>query len=201
MIYVSHRVNDICSLKNTPVEYGIEIDIRDYEYELILSHDPFIGREDFHHILRLETFLKYYKHKFIILNIKNEGIEYRVLEILKKYHIDNYFFLDCSFPMINKLSQNNENNIAMRLSEYETIETVLNMKNKVKWVWVDCFTKFPLNKDQFDLLKQNGFNICIVSPELQGQLNKLYEYKEYITTNNIIPDMICTKLDNINKWK
>ena len=38
-------------------------------------------------------------------------------------------------------------NIAIRFSEFEGLDTILNMKGKVKWVWVDCFTKNPLTKE------------------------------------------------------
>ena len=43
--------------------------------------------------------------------------------------------------MIYKLASQGEQNFAIRFSEFEDINTVLNMKNLVKWVWIDCFTK------------------------------------------------------------
>lgn len=193
-MFISHRINTIEELKDTPIKYGIEIDIRDSKNDLILVHDPFSTGE------KLDDFLSLYKHSFIILNIKSERIEYRVMKLLEKYSIKDYFFLDSSFPMIYKLSLEGESNIAIRFSEFESIESVLIMKDKVKWVWVDCFTKLPLNVSNYKLLKDNNFNICIVSPELQSQQDKIYEYKEYMIINGIIPDMICTKIYNIEKW-
>ena len=73
--------------------------------------------------------------------------------LLKKYNIKNYFFLDSSFPMINLLSSSGEKKIALRFSEYEGVDTIVNMKNKVNWVWVDCFTEFPLNDKIYQILK------------------------------------------------
>jgi NDP-sugar pyrophosphorylase family protein len=195
MLYIAHRINTVNELKEIPYKYGIELDLRDnLDANIHLSHDPFIQGELF------EDFLKVYNHSFIILNIKSERIEYRIIDILKKYKITNYFFLDSSFPMIKKLSSEGENNIAIRLSEYEGIDTVLNMKGLVKWVWVDCFNKLPLDYDTFRILKKNGFNICIVSPELQSQPEKIEVYKKQLYENNIQVDMICTKIYNIPKW-
>jgi len=194
MEYIAHRINTIKELKQIPKVYGVELDLRDFGDRLVLQHDPFKDGEDF------EEYLKHYKHGTMILNIKSERIEHRVLELIKKYKIEKYFFLDSSFPMIYLLSKDNEKNIALRFSEFEGIDTILNMKNKVKWVWVDCFSKLPITKENYKLLKESGFKFCLVSPELQGQNEKIEEYKIYLETENIIFDAICTKVYNIEKW-
>ena len=186
--FCCHRINTIKELKEISIEYGIEIDLRDnVNGEIHLAHDPFILGELF------EEYLKHYHHSFIILNIKSERIEWKVLEILKKYNIKNYFFLDSSFPMIHQMISKGENNIVLRFSEFEGIDTIRNMKNKVKWVWVDCFTKNPLNYDIYKELKQMNYKLCFVSPELQSQSEKINIYKNYFQENDIILDMICTK--------
>ena len=195
MEYIAHRINTVEELKQIPYEYGVELDLRDYGDRLILQHDPFKDGEDF------EEYLKHYNHGTMILNIKSERIEHKVLELIKKYDVKKYFFLDSSFPMIYLLSNNNEKNIALRFSEFEGIDTILNMKNKVEWIWVDCFSKLPITNENYMLLKANGFKFCLVSPELQGQSEKLEEYKEYLNCNNIVFDAICTKNYNIDTWK
>jgi len=194
MEYIAHRINTIDELKNIPKEFGVELDLRDHEDRLILQHDPFKDGEDF------EEYLKHYNHGTMILNIKSERIEYQVLKLLKKYNIKKYFFLDSSFPMIFLLSKEGEKNIALRFSECEGIDTILNMQGKVKWIWVDCFTKLPIDKENYNLLKKRGFKFCLVSPELQGQQEKLIEYKQHLEDENIIFDAICTKVYNINQW-
>ena len=88
MEFIAHRVNTIEELKKVPKEYGVELDLRDFGERLILQHDPFMDGEDF------EKYLKYYNHGTMILNIKSERIEHKVLELIKKYNIQNYFFLD-----------------------------------------------------------------------------------------------------------
>lgn len=194
MEFIAHRVNTIEELKQIPKEYGVELDLRDYGNRLILAHDPFVDGEDF------EEYLKYYNHGTMILNIKSERIEDKVLELLEKYNIKKYFFLDSSFPMIYLLSKNGEKNIALRFSEFEGIDTILNMKGKVAWIWVDCFSKLPINKDNFKVLKDSGFKLCLVSPELQGQDDKIEIYNEFLEENSICFDAICTKVYNIHRW-
>jgi hypothetical protein len=194
MEYIAHRINTIEELKQIPKEYGVELDLRDFRDGLILQHDPFKDGEDF------EEYLKHYNHGTMILNIKSERIEHKVLELIQKYNIKKYFFLDSSFPMIYLLSKSGEKNIALRFSEFEGIDTILNMVGKVEWIWVDCFSKLPITYENYKLLKNNGFKFCLVSPELQGQNEKLESYKQYLQDEGIVFDAICTKVYNIEKW-
>ena len=97
MILISHRANTISQLINLNKEYGVEIDIRDDGKNLIIVHDPFKKG------IKLSTYLKNFNHAFIIANIKSERIEEEVAKIFKKFKINNYFFLDSSFPQIINL--------------------------------------------------------------------------------------------------
>ena len=194
MEFIAHRINTIEELQQTPKEYGVEVDLRDYKERLILQHDPFKNGEDF------EEFLKHYNHGTMILNIKSEGIEHKVIEYIHQYNIKKYFFLDSSFPMIYLLSKNNEKNIALRFSEYEAMDTILAMAGKVKWVWVDCFSRLPITSEKYALLKKNGFQLCLVSPELQRQDEKLELYRQDLHEKGIVFDAICTKIYNIKRW-
>ena len=189
-----HRVNTTKELIKVPTEYGVEVDVRDHKDNLILQHDPFKDGELF------ESYLQLYNHGILIINIKSERIEYAVLELLKKYHIQNYFFLDSSFPMIHSLITQGEKNIAIRYSEYESIETVVNMKNMVSWVWVDCFTHLPLNNEIYKRLKETKLKLCLVSPDLLGRGDDISKYREYLGKNNMRFDAVCTKVYNVNKW-
>ena len=196
MEFISHRVNTLKDLKNTPVEFGVELDLRDNIDGIIyINHDPFVLGENF------EDYLRDYHHGTMILNIKSERIEYKVLDLLKKYHIEKYFFLDSSFPMIKALTDQGESNIALRYSEYEGIDTIKLMSRRAKWVWVDCFNSFPLEEDTYLKLKNMGYKLCFVSPELQGQPERIEEYADNIKKRNINFDAICTKIYNIDTWK
>lgn len=195
MELISHRLNKKEDLAQLPEKYGVEIDLRDEKGELILSHDPFTEGELF------ESYLQNYKHGTMILNIKSERIEHRVLELIQKYQIKSYFFLDSSFPMIHLLSNAGEQNIALRFSEFEGMDTLRAMAGKVKWVWVDCFTVFPLNKSIYDEMKALGYKLCMVSPELQGREEEILKYRAFCIEENIHFDAICTKEKNFVKWE
>jgi len=195
MEYIAHRINTIEELEHLPIEFGVELDLRDKGDRLILQHDPFKDGEDF------EEYLKLYNHGTMILNIKSERIEFRALELLKKSKVKNYFFLDSSFPMVYMLSKTGEKNIALRLSEYEGLDTILNMENKIKWVWLDCFSKLSIDVETYMILKKRGFKLCLVSPELQSQPEKIEEYRYYLSEKNIVMDAICTKFKNIKLWE
>lgn len=195
MEFIAHRVNTIQELDSISPQYGVELDLRDsLTGRIYIQHNPFEPGEDF------EEYLRHYKHGTMILNVKSERIELKIQELLRKYHIEKYFFLDSSFPMIKLLSDQGEKKIALRFSEYEGLDLLLAMQGKAEWVWVDCFSKLPLDSNAYEQIKKMGYKICIVSPELQGQPEKITEYKAQFKKYNIYPDAICTKVSNISKW-
>lgn len=195
MEYIAHRINTVEELKKLPVEYGVELDLRDnLGGEVYIQHNPFEKGENFEHYLDL------YRHGTMILNIKSERIEFEVLKLLERYQIKSYFFLDSSFPMIYLLNKSGEQNIAIRVSEFEGMDTARNMSGLVKWIWLDCFTKFPIGKEEFIELKKLGYQICLVSPELQGRDEDIEIYKKIIEDNRMEFDAICTKTHTITRW-
>lgn len=194
-LFIHHRINTISDLQNVPIDCGIEFDVRDSAGEIIVTHDPFTTGPKF------EDFIKEFKHKFMVVNIKSERIEEPIIKLLKDHDIENYFLLDCGFPMIYGLSNMGHDKLSLRFSEFEGLYTIKKMAGKVKWVWVDCFTKFILDRETSVELKQMGYKICIVGPDLQSQPEKIEEYRDYMKFNNIIFDAICTKGYNSQRWK
>ena len=189
MQIIAHRKNTIAELSQTPSQFGIEVDIRSWGEGLTTHHDPFVKGEDF------SEWLKHYQHSLLILNVKEEGLEARLIELMKKHGIENYFFLDQSFPFLVKWAKLGEKRLAVRVSEYESIDTALSLKDKVNWIWVDCFTRFPLNANTAKQLKEANFKICLVSPELQGRNAELEipALQKLLKAENITPDAVCTK--------
>jgi len=194
MKIIKHRVNKSSELIMVPQDYGVEIDLRSEGNEIILSHDPFLPGELF------EDWIKNYKHNHIILNVKEEGLEIRILNILAKNNIDNFFFLDQSFPFLINLSKKLQKKTALRFSEYESFETIKLSKGKANWVWVDYFSKFPLSVNQSKLIHTaHNQKICIVSPELQGHTDKTFltEFANMIRTKGYLIDAVCTKFPEL----
>lgn len=195
MEFISHRINKSEELMKLPEKYGVELDLRDMGDDIVISHDPYIGGE------RFEDYLKHYHHGTMILNIKSERIEHRVLDMIKKADVKSYFLLDASFPMIYLLSKNGESNIALRFSEFEGMDTIRNMAGRVSWVWVDCFNQFPLEYKEYEEMKSLGYKLCLVSPELQGRDADIEAYKSICEARDIVFDAICTKTHNIVRWE
>ena len=185
MLYIAHRINTVAQLRKVPAHYGIEVDLRDRGRRLILQHDPFADGEDF------ERLLAEYRHRLIILNVKSERIEPHVLELLKRYRVQDYFFLDCSFPMIRWLVSQGERKIAVRFSDFEPADMALALAGQIEWLWADCFTRMPFDPASYGRLR-TAFKICAVSPELQGRPYE--QINSYCAQLGPYPvDAVCTK--------
>jgi hypothetical protein len=193
MKIISHRRNTLEELAATPRKYGVEVDIRSYGQMLVVHHDPFVEGVLF------EKWLSAYSHDLLILNVKEEGLETQLIKVMESFQIVNFFFLDQSFPFLIKHSKQGERRCAVRVSEFESIRTALTLAGMVDWVWVDCFSNFPLSHDDANLLKEAGFKICIVSPELQGRDANLeiVRLAELLKERSISVDAVCTKRPDI----
>lgn len=193
MKLISHRRNTVSELLATDSKYGIEVDIRSKGDRLIIHHDPFVAGESF------DEWIDAYRHGTLILNVKEEGLEARLIALMQSKGIADYFFLDQSFPFLVKWSKAGEHRCAVRVSEFESIETALTLAGKVDWVWVDCFTRFPLTEHDARSLKDAGFKLCLVSPELQGRdANvEIPHLVSLLKERNIAADAVCTKHTNL----
>lgn len=193
MEIIAHRINTINQLKKLNNNFGVEIDIRTKGDQLVIGHDPFSTYENF------DEWLKYYIHQTLILNVKEEGLEEFLIKKMYFAGINNFFILDQGFPYLIKTLNKGEKRCSVRLSEYESINTVLSLKGKIDWVWIDFFSKFPINYAQYEILKNNKFKLCFVSPELQGYSDEVcIDLKDYIKQNNMQFDAVCTK--KLNFW-
>ena len=196
--FISHRIN---SLSDYPAKdfKGIEFDIRDSNGLILVTHDAFSSGMDLESFVirlpKLDEFL-------YIVNVKSEGIEEKAREILERNEIKNFFFLDSSFPTIVRMSNDGEKRFAIRSSEYESIQTAIEMYGKVDWLWVDCFTKFV--PEHVMIAKGIGYNICLVSPELHKHsdyISRIHTMCEQIKKYHLVIDAICCKPTTLNIWK
>lgn len=189
MILVRHRRNTLDELRATDPSLGIEVDIRSHGSRLIIHHDAFVDGEDF------ERWLDGYRHRLLILNVKEEGLEDRLIALMRERGIEDWFFLDQSFPFLVKTARRGEARCAVRVSEFESIDTAMTLAGKVRWIWVDCFTRFPLDGAQAAALQAAGFSLCLVSPELQGRdaTTEIPALRELLAREGIAPEAVCTK--------
>lgn len=196
MILIAHRRNTLEQLAATPVELGVEVDIRSQGSRLVIHHDPFVADA-----LDFEEWIAAYRHGTLILNVKEEGLEDRLLASMAERGLEDFFFLDQSFPFLVRTSRRGERRCAVRVSEFETVETALSLAGKVDWVWVDCFTRFPLDRQQADRLHEAGMKLCLVSPELQGRTDpaEIAEMRALLKREGIVAEAVCTKTPEL--WR
>jgi len=185
MIEIIHRVNQIDQLKKIPYNYGLEIDIRSENNNLVLAHDLHEPMKYF------KDFLKFFKHELLVANIKESGIEEEVIDALFNENIKNFFLLDVEPPFIIKNFNKYGNILSLRFSKYEAIDTVQNFIGKVKWVWVDTYGDFDLDLEKAAVLK--NFKLCLVSPSRWGYENKINYYLEKFQEFDLLFDAVMVE--------
>lgn len=191
-IFIRHRVNSIRELGSLEKSWGVEIDLRssvNLKGSIHLSHDPWSLGDDF------ETWLNEFKRQEIQgpiwLNTKEDGLEDRIEELMVKYQISDFIFLDTVLPTLVKKTQfQNKTNFAIRYSLYEPKEMVNYFRGKADWLWVDCFQGLPVELETVRELKKS-FRICMVSPELHGK-SLQEKMKDFIPLFEI-SDAVCSK--------
>lgn len=190
---VIHRVNQRARLADIPYHFGAEIDLRADGNKIILNHDPFKGGEDF------ATWLEDYRHGLLVLNIKEAGIEAEAIRLVEARGIKRFFLLDVEFPYLYRASRSGERRIAMRYSEDEAIETTLNYRDRVDWVWIDTNTRLPL--DATIISQLSGFSTCLVCPERWGRPQDIPAYRRRMNELGFSPTAVMTALNHVSSWE
>ncbi len=153
---------------------GVEIDLRMYKGEIIVSHDH-INKDD--QILRFADVLaltKCFTEKVWALNIKEDGLSLELKKLLSTYSDLNYFCFDMSFPESVKFKKNRIDSAA-RLSDLELENSFLSESAKV--FIVDAFFDYPIFSQSFD---RPAF---VISPELHGHQQKTEELIDRYSAN------------------
>ena len=187
--------------KNTEIAFrrsfdltlGTETDIRDYNGNLVISHD-IPDRNSMRLDKFLDIFTQYdsYDSMCLALNIKSDGLQQKLKFMLSEYDVDNYFVFDMSVPdHINSISSGL--NCYVRLSEYESCSQIL---ERSSGIWLDSFG--PEWYDASTLRELIGFGkqICIVSSELHNRnyleqwklLSELHDKRDLITLCTDVPE-------------
>ena len=189
MQVIRHRVNSIQELQSVPKEQGCEIDLRTFNQEIILSHDPFQSGT------HLTDFLKSYKGRdsTLILNVKEDSLEEAISRICCQYEVPNYFFTDLTVPALVRLTSSGVKAAAVRVSDFEPVETAKAFQGKASWVWYDSFSGIAPKSQDIKKLQDWEFRICLVSPELHGYDNKVVEKFRKESIGLRPEDAVCTK--------
>ena len=123
-----------------------------------------------------------------MLNVKEEGLEVILINLLNKYGISNYVFLDEPFwYLLNASRKLSNRNFAIRVSKFESVQTAIKSRELSDWVWYDYFDDY-INTDDLKLLISLGFKVIMPSPELVNSKN---DYMDVLNNNNIKLWAIC----------
>ena len=174
MKIISHRgFWQIPSEKNTVTafkrsldgNFGFETDIRDYNSKLTISHDVPDSSS-----LYLTEVLNLINDNGVLLawNVKADGL----VSIIQKTFSEELFkqsvFFDMSIPETLNYKKNNLPYL-VRLSEYETLN---NLYEDSKGVWIDSFENNWLNYELIERIINDDKYVIIVSAELHKRDNK-----------------------------
>jgi|SaaInlStandDraft_6_1057023.scaffolds.fasta_scaffold06831_6 glycerophosphoryl diester phosphodiesterase len=169
--------------------FGVETDLRDYNGEIVISHE--IPDEE---CMSVDNFFKIYnnysQNQPLALNIKADGLQYKLKKLIEKHSIENYFVFDMSVP--DGLLYHKHNLVFFtRQSEYERHPSIYKESDGV---WLDEFNEHWIDELVIENHLKNKKKICIVSPELHGR-DYQEEWQQYKGIDKEFKDegiMICT---------
>ena len=78
------------------------------------------------------------------------------------------------------------------------INTIIKFKDLIDWVWIDTFTKLPLNQNSINILK--GFKTCLVCPERWNRPEDIVQYKEKLKKINFQLSAVMTSRHTVKSW-
>ena len=182
--------NSFISFQNAQkLKVGIETDIRDYNGEIIISHDLPTKKT-----IELKDLFKLWNENafksFLALNIKADGLSEELSKYILNYNIDNYFFFDMSIPETKRYKELGLNYF-IRISEFEKDQTFFHNSSGV---WLDCFISDWYDKELIQSFLIQGKVVAIVSPELHKRphIDLWKKLKKMNLPWNLGKILICT---------
>ncbi|NIG14638.1 hypothetical protein [Pantoea sp. Cy-640] len=193
MEIISHRgywknndeKNSVIAFKRSfELGFGTETDVRDFNGNLVISHDIPYGNE-----ILLTQFLELVKNKdlSLALNIKSDGLAEKLFDALSLYNVKKAFVFDMSIPDQLSYFKHGEIQFFSRASEYEP---VISLYEECSGVWLDAFISIWYDSDYINNLLNDGKKVCIVSPEL-------HKREDYKNLWRMLIDEKLSESDNI----
>ncbi len=195
MLILSHRgywktpeeKNSVIAMERSfSMGFGTETDVRDYKGELVISHDiPDESAISFRQFL--DIYSQYDKNLYLALNVKADGLQAKMKNILEEYKLKNYFVFDMSVPDGLIYLKHNMNAFT-RQSEYEKEPSFY---DKARGVWLDCFEGDWIDQDVINGHLSNQKMVCVVSPDLHKR-EHLNVWKKYLPLRQKNNFFLCT---------
>lgn len=141
--------------------FGLELDVRDQNGRLVVSHDPPVG-DTLDFATLLESFDRHGRPGPLAINVKADGLQALLAEMLKPLAPMEFFVFDMSVPdTLGYLSAGLP--VFTRQSEYEPQPVFL---DRAAGVWLDCFEGEWFDAAVIRGHAQAGRAVAVVSPEL-----------------------------------
>ncbi len=160
--------NSLCAFRRALDRgFGVELDIRDREQSLVISHDlPTRNSKRLESVLGALSKHKNFKKAVFAFNIKSDGIEKGIVQLVRRFGIrKNSFVFDMSVPSMYVFCayHGRHIHIATRLSDLERVPVLY---ERAAWVWFDELAREWIHNK--DILRQcsKKKKVCIVSPDL-----------------------------------
>ena len=180
----SHAQNSIDSFEAAARNgFSIETDLRSFNGTLVISHDPISGDRyiELGDLIRLNS--------TFALNVKEDGLQSKILEIREWIKSSNSFVFDGSLPEMFRYKKLGIDH-ALRISEYER-----ELAWDCKFVWLDSFESDWWIDDMSVIEYLQGREVVVVSPELHGRDHKsLWSYLHESRQKGRFDFSICTDL-------
>lgn len=161
----SEKNTEVAFRRSFSLGFGTETDLRDLNGEIVLSHDmPLIGAMTFKKFL--EIFSEYDPKLPLALNVKADGLQHKIKELLASFpDVRNYFFFDMSIP--DTLAyQRAELPFYSRRSEYESSSA---LDKHSSGIWLDGFHSVWYEEAFLQEFINENKKICIVSEDLHDR--------------------------------
>lgn len=144
--------------------YGVELDVRDLDGELVVSHDP--PRRG---TLTLDAVIDVFRRSgtagTIAVNVKADGLQERLSAALAPLARESWFAFDMSVPDALGYARHGLP-VFTRQSDLEPEPALL---DRSVGVWLDDFEGAWLTRATVEAHLDAGRRVAIVSPELHGR--------------------------------
>lgn len=144
--------------------FGVETDVRDSGGKLVIAHDPGF-RQKLGAEKTFELFAWNTKDQTLAINVKADGLQDLIQNLVRRCRVRYYFVFDASVPEL-VVYRDRKIPLFTRQSEFEP--------RPVLWkdaagVWLDAFRSDWFTASTIEEHLKAGKDVCVVSPELHGR--------------------------------
>jgi glycerophosphoryl diester phosphodiesterase len=189
--HAPHEKNSLAAFdRSFHAGFGAEIDVRDAAGRLVISHDV-PTRHELHLSLDevLESHRRFAPDSCLALNVKADGLQSLLGDMLREFGVRDYFTFDMSIPdMLGYASG------GLRFfTRHSDVEVQPVLYSKASGVWVDSLFSDWVTEDVLAAHFSAGKEIALVSPELHHRDH--LPFWHFVRSLRLVPHdalLLCT---------